>query len=82
MTLRSLTHICCGVLAAFAVATALPNGAAAAKPFQVQGMWIWYVSQAEGGNVSKIIAKARKNKVRTVFVKSSDGSSWCRSWRR
>src|SRR3954454_2041 len=42
--------------------------------FEGNGMWIWYVSQSSGGNVSAIAAKAAKAGVTTVFVKSSDGS--------
>jgi hypothetical protein len=38
-------------------------------------MWIWYVSQSSGGNVSAIAAKAAKAGVTTVFVKSSDGAN-------
>lgn len=71
--LSCLTALC-------VLALAGPGSASAARPFQSQGMWIWYVSQAEGGDVSKIVARARKNKVRTVFVKSSDGASWWKQW--
>jgi len=45
-------------------------------PFSGTGMWIWYVSQAEHGNLVNIIARARNHKVRTVFVKSGDGSAY------
>jgi peptidoglycan hydrolase-like protein with peptidoglycan-binding domain len=38
-------------------------------------MWIWYVSQSNGGNVASIVAQAHAAAVSTVFVKSSDGSS-------
>ncbi len=55
----------------------VPSGASAATtPFDTQGMWIWYVSQAERGSVNRIAARARRYKVKTVFVKSSDGSNW------
>ena len=57
-------------------AFAMPSAASASPAFQSQGMWIWYVSQAEGGNVAKIAARAKRFGVKTVFVKSSDGSSW------
>ena len=45
------------------------------NPLEGQGMWIWYVSRSNGGNVASIIAQAHAAGVRTVFVKSSDGSS-------
>jgi peptidoglycan hydrolase-like protein with peptidoglycan-binding domain len=39
-------------------------------------MWIWYVSQSAGGNLSSIIAMARRHAVGTVIVKSGDGSGY------
>jgi peptidoglycan hydrolase-like protein with peptidoglycan-binding domain len=50
-------------------------GAPAGTAFEGQGMWIWYVSQSDGGNVAAIVAQAHAADVSTVFVKSSDGSS-------
>ena len=38
-------------------------------------MWIWYLSQSNGGNVASIVAQAHAAGVSTVFVKSSDGST-------
>lgn len=54
--------------------------ASAATAFNGQGMWIWYVQQAERGDIAKIVAKAKKYKIKTLFVKSSDGSSWWKQW--
>jgi len=51
--------------------SAPPSGTA----FNGQGMWIWYVSQSDGGNLASIIAQAHAAGVTTLFVKSSDGSS-------
>ncbi len=48
-----------------------PTGSA----FDGQGMWIWYVSQSDSGNLTSIIAQAHAAGVSTLFVKSSDGSS-------
>jgi peptidoglycan hydrolase-like protein with peptidoglycan-binding domain len=48
-----------------------PTGSA----FEGQGMWIWYVSHSDGGNVASIVAQAHAAGVTTLFVKSSDGSS-------
>ncbi len=50
---------------------AAPSGTA----FDGQGMWIWYVSQSDGGNLGAIVAQAKAAQVSTLFVKSSDGSS-------
>jgi peptidoglycan hydrolase-like protein with peptidoglycan-binding domain len=54
-----------------APSTAVPSGTA----FDGQGMWIWYVSQSDGGNLASIVAQAHAAGVTTLFVKSSDGSS-------
>jgi peptidoglycan hydrolase-like protein with peptidoglycan-binding domain len=43
--------------------------------FAGQGMWIWYVSQSDGGSVAAVAAQAHAAGVTTVFIKSSDGSS-------
>jgi hypothetical protein len=51
--------------------TSTPSGTA----FDGQGMWIWYVSQSDGGNLASIVARAHAAGVSTLFVKSSDGSS-------
>ena len=48
-----------------------PSGTA----FDGQGMWIWYVSQADGGNLASIVAQAHAAGVTTLYIKSSDGSS-------
>jgi hypothetical protein len=44
-------------------------------PFDRQGMWIWYVSKSEGGSIPAIVARAKKNGIGTVYVKSGDGST-------
>jgi hypothetical protein len=50
-------------------------GAVGGTAFDGQGMWIWYLSQSNGGEVASIAARAHQSGVSTVFVKSSDGSS-------
>ena len=50
-------------------------GAVSGSAFDGQGMWIWYVSKSNGGNVASIVAQAHAAGVSTLFVKSSDGSS-------
>jgi hypothetical protein len=42
--------------------------------FAGDGMWIWYVSKSEGGNLDAIAARAKAAGMRTVFVKSADGA--------
>jgi hypothetical protein len=51
--------------------TSAPPG----SPFDGQGMWIWYVSKSDGGDLAQIAAQAHAAGVTTLFVKSSDGSS-------
>lgn len=53
------------------------SGGAEASAFDAQGMWIWYVSRSHGGSVAKIISRARRAGVGTVYVKSGDsGDYW------
>ncbi|HEY2602669.1 MAG TPA: peptidoglycan-binding protein [Thermoleophilaceae bacterium] len=44
--------------------------------FDGNGMWIWYVSKSSDGTTAGIAAQAQQYGVNTVFVKSSDGTSW------
>ncbi len=71
-----------------APACALPGGAGqeadpvteappADTPFDRQGMWVWYVERSEGGNVGRILARARRAGIGTLYVKSGDaGHYW------
>ena len=43
--------------------------------FDGNGMWIWYLSRSEGGDPDAIAAKAAAAGVRTIFVKSADGTN-------
>ena len=45
-------------------------------PLDGNGMWIWYVSKSSGGDPQAIISQARSHGISTVFVKSSDGTTW------
>jgi Putative peptidoglycan binding domain len=53
-----------------------PTQSYATGAFDGNGMWIWYVSSSSGGDPAAIAAQARLHGVRTVFVKSSDGTTW------
>jgi peptidoglycan hydrolase-like protein with peptidoglycan-binding domain len=55
----------------------VPASTAAGSPsaFEGQGMWIWYLSQSDGGNLASIVAQAHASGVTTLFIKSSDGST-------
>jgi hypothetical protein len=50
--------------------------------FDRQGQWIWYVSSSEGGSVGAIIARAKRNDIGTVYVKSGDGSTYWSQFNR
>jgi peptidoglycan hydrolase-like protein with peptidoglycan-binding domain len=39
-------------------------------------MWIWYTSRSSGGSPSAIAARAKASNIGTVFIKSSDGTSY------
>jgi hypothetical protein len=53
-----------------------PTGTTSGTAFDGTGMWIWYVSKSDGGSVPAIIARAQQYGVKTLFIKSSDGTSW------
>jgi Putative peptidoglycan binding domain len=45
------------------------------NPLLKRGMWIWVLSASQGGNLGAIIARAKHHGIRTLFVKSGDGTS-------
>jgi putative peptidoglycan binding protein len=50
--------------------------------FDRQGQWVWYVSRSEGGSIRGIIARAKRNDVGTVYVKSGDGDDYWSQFNR
>ena len=44
------------------------------NPFTGRGMWIWEMQDTDRGNVAAIIAQAKQYKIRTLLIKSSDGT--------
>jgi hypothetical protein len=70
-----------------APACAVPGGAgeasnpsteviAGSTPFDRQGMWIWYVDHSEGGDIGRIVSRADRAGIGTVYVKAGDGGSY------
>jgi Putative peptidoglycan binding domain len=61
------------------IASAAPGGAdgvaapPAAAPFGRHGMWIWYVGRSEGGSVGRIVARAQRAGIGTLYIKAGDG---------
>ena len=56
-------------------ATVPVDDSPAGTAFDSAGMWVWYLSQSDHGNLDRIAARARKAGVTTLFIKSSDGPS-------
>src|SRR5689334_14304314 len=52
----------------------LPVGDAPAA-FQGGGMWIWYLSKSEGGDLAALAQKATEHGMSTVLIKSADGTN-------
>ena len=46
-----------------------PTGGTA---FDHQGMWIWYVERSDGGSIPRIVSRARRAGIRTLYVKAGD----------
>jgi peptidoglycan hydrolase-like protein with peptidoglycan-binding domain len=53
----------------------VPTATPASSAFDSPGMWIWYLSASDGGEVTKIAAQAQAAGIKTLYVKSSDGGS-------
>jgi hypothetical protein len=49
-------------------------GASGSRALSARGMWIWYVSQSNGGNLSSIIGTARAHGIGTLLIKAGDGT--------
>jgi hypothetical protein len=73
MTRRLLATLLAAGLAALGLTAATASGATPAV--SGDGMWIWYVSKSSGGTPDGIAAKAARNHVRTVYIKSADGAT-------
>src|SRR5437899_3967840 len=44
--------------------------------FDGTGMWIWYLSKSDGGDLDAIAARAHSLGISTVFIKSGDGATY------
>jgi hypothetical protein len=51
------------------------RGVGAAAAFAGDGMWIWQLGKAEGGNLAAIAERAKASGVETVHVKAGDGGN-------
>ncbi len=64
--------VCSVVLAVCGVA----GTSAVANPFDGRGMWIWILSDSDGGNPAAIALQARLAGIKTLFIKSGDGDEY------
>src|SRR5215218_1132999 len=64
--------------AAAACLLVLP-GAASAAAVDRDGMWIWYVSRSDGGDVDRMVARATRHHVGLVIIKAADART---PWRQ
>jgi peptidoglycan hydrolase-like protein with peptidoglycan-binding domain len=51
--------------------TKTPKG----NPFARRGMWIWMLPDTDHGNVGKIISDAKAAGIKTLYIKSGDGTN-------
>lgn len=57
--------------------SSVSSASAQSSPFAGRGIWIWYVSRSNGGNLASIIATARGDGISTLIIKAGDGTwSW------
>jgi hypothetical protein len=64
-------------------ACAIPGGtgqmaapSAGTTPFDRQGMWVWYVDRSEGGSIPRIVSRAERARIGTLYVKAGDGGNY------
>jgi peptidoglycan hydrolase-like protein with peptidoglycan-binding domain len=69
---RRLPAFAAAALACLAVA--VPAGAAT-RALSGRGMWIWYVSRSNGGDLASIAASAHQYGITTLMIKAGDGST-------
>lgn len=63
------------------ISSAAPSGAAqgvappsaAQSPFDRHGMWLWYVDRSEGGDVGRIVVRAQRAGIGTLYIRAGDG---------
>jgi len=51
-----------------------PRRTPSAGPLTGRGMWIWYVSASNGGDLASIVATARTYGIGTLVIKAGDGT--------
>jgi hypothetical protein len=69
---RLLAHFVAALVLLLAL---VPAAGAQSNPFLGRGMWIWYVSASNGGDLASIAAKSRRYGIKTLMIKSGDGTN-------
>ncbi len=74
-------RLCIGLVSALVAALGMtaalsPAAALASNPLGGRGMWIWEMSSSNGGSLSSIIARAHRNGITTLLIKSGDGTHY------
>lgn len=64
------------IVVALGLTAGLAPAAEASNPLAARGMWIWVMSSSNGGNLSSIIARAHRNGIGTLMIKSGDGTNY------
>jgi putative peptidoglycan binding protein len=72
----------CLLLGLFAPSAGAAARRSASNPFDGTGMWIWVTTRSSGGSPAAIGAKARRYGIRSVYVKSSDGTNMWSAFNR
>jgi peptidoglycan hydrolase-like protein with peptidoglycan-binding domain len=65
-----------------ALASGSLAGGAYGSPLNGRSMWIWYVSRSGGGTIGGIAATAQAAGVKTLIIKSGDGSGYWSQFNR
>jgi Putative peptidoglycan binding domain len=74
MARRGVVALLSALLVLAAAALAAPVANAQSNPFQTRGMWIWVLSKSNSGSLASIASQSHRNGIRTLYIKSSDGS--------
>jgi hypothetical protein len=69
-----------GALLALGLVSAVAQTADAARPPAGRSMWVWYVDRSDGGDIAAIARRAHAAGVRTLIVKSGDGTHYWRQF--
>jgi hypothetical protein len=73
--LLAFAALCARAARSAAEVSGAPGGTATPSGFESQGMWVWYVSKSNRGNVAQIIERAKRSRVGTVYIKAGDATT-------